>query len=95
MLGFFFKLFASDNVKKALMGIGMILAVVVAVAPPEGQIYKFCMAVIGALAGLGLVSGGTSGMRSDESRQVLDELVEKGVVAGPDRSPYDPNRNPG
>jgi hypothetical protein len=45
------------------------------------------LAVSGVLASLGLVSGGTSGLRSEEATAVTTQLIAKQVVTDPAAPP--------
>jgi len=64
--------------------IGAILAAVAGVLmtqfPPPNIIGTVSGIVVGVLAALGLVSGGTSGLRSDASKAQTATLEAKGIV---------------
>ena len=76
------KNFLARDVVKVILGAVFTLAsglVILYVKDPELQ--KVALAALASTAGwLGIVSGGTSGLRSDESNAVTTALKTKGVV---------------
>lgn len=75
------KFLAKDSVKITMFFISLIAGGVAVVYPPPTTIGKVATAVVSLLAGLGITSGGTSGLRSNVSQAQTVALQEKGIVS--------------
>ena len=70
----------SDAAKIIGACLGAVAAALLGFYPPPHVVGSICTVVVGLLAALGLVSGGTSGLRSNASNEQAAALQSKGVL---------------